>query len=190
MLSRKEGSLTLGGEEGFEDVARGRGGSTPVFSRGFDQLWSYEREVGRGASSRIGAPASVAAASAVWKFAEMIDRHWDEIAAYCRLENKVSLSFVEGLNNKIRVIQRRAYGGNEEYLRLRFSPACYRRCGGAAAGFSPSCFVWTCINHVSASHRYGHDGQRKRVAHMPTATTTEAASRFTIGLKITHTTSR
>src|SRR5438874_7737287 len=32
-------------------------------------------------------------------------------------------------------------------------------------------------------HRYGHDGQRKRVAHMPTATTTEATSRFTIGLK-------
>ena len=38
----------------------------------------------------------------------------------CRLENKVSLGFVEGLNNKIRVIQRRAYGlRNEEYLRLK-----------------------------------------------------------------------
>jgi hypothetical protein len=36
----------------------------------------------------------------------MIDRHWDGIAAYCRPENKVSLGFVEGLNNKIRVIQR------------------------------------------------------------------------------------
>ena len=43
-------------------------------------------------------------------FAEMIDRHWDGIAAYCKPENKVSLGFVEGLNNKIRVIQRRAYG--------------------------------------------------------------------------------
>jgi len=42
------------------------------------------------------------------------------IAAYCRLENKVSLRFVEGLNNKIRVIQRRAYGlRNEQYLRLK-----------------------------------------------------------------------
>ena len=41
-------------------------------------------------------------------------------AAYCRPENKVSLGFVEGLNNKIRVIQRRAYGlRNEEYLRLK-----------------------------------------------------------------------
>jgi transposase len=54
------------------------------------------------------------------KFAEMIDRHWDGIAAYCQPENKVSLGFVEGLNNKIRVIQRRAYGlRNEEYLRLK-----------------------------------------------------------------------
>ena len=54
------------------------------------------------------------------KFAEMIDRHWDGIAAYCRLENKVSLGFVEGLNNKVRVIQRRSYGlRNEEYLRLK-----------------------------------------------------------------------
>jgi hypothetical protein len=36
------------------------------------------------------------------------------------LENKVSLGFVEGLNNKIRVIQRRAYGlRDEEYLRLK-----------------------------------------------------------------------
>ena len=54
------------------------------------------------------------------KFAELIDRHWDGIAAYFRLENKVSLGFVEGLNNKIRVIQRRAYGlRNEDYLRLK-----------------------------------------------------------------------
>src|SRR5260370_704260 len=37
----------------------------------------------------------------------MIDRHWDGIAAYCKPQNKVLLGFVEGLNNKIRVIQRR-----------------------------------------------------------------------------------
>lgn len=54
------------------------------------------------------------------KFAEMVLRHWDGIAAWCRLEQKVSLGFVEGLNNKIRVIQRRAYGfRDEEYLRLK-----------------------------------------------------------------------
>ncbi|MDZ4115313.1 MAG: transposase [Xanthomonadaceae bacterium] len=54
------------------------------------------------------------------KFVAMIERHWDGIAAHCRPENKVSLGFVEGLNNKIRVIQRRAYGlRDEEYLRLK-----------------------------------------------------------------------
>jgi transposase len=50
----------------------------------------------------------------------VIDQHWDGIAACCRPENKVSLGFVEGLNSKIRVFQRRAYGLNdEEYLRLK-----------------------------------------------------------------------
>jgi transposase len=35
-------------------------------------------------------------------------------------ENKVPLGFVEGLNNQIRTIQRRAYGfRDEEYLRLK-----------------------------------------------------------------------
>ncbi len=50
----------------------------------------------------------------------MIERHGDGIAAYSRPANKVSLGFAEGLNNKIRVIQRRAYGlRDEEYLRLK-----------------------------------------------------------------------
>ena len=48
----------------------------------------------------------------------MIDRHWEGIAAYGRPENKVALGFVEGLNNKIRALQRRAYGLRDaEYLR-------------------------------------------------------------------------
>ena len=50
----------------------------------------------------------------------MIERHWDDIASYRTPENKVSLSFVEGLNNTIRVFQRRAYGvRDEEYLGLK-----------------------------------------------------------------------
>jgi len=54
------------------------------------------------------------------KFARMVERHWEGIVAYCQPENKVPLGFVEGLNNKIRVIQRRAYGlRDEEYLRLK-----------------------------------------------------------------------
>ena len=54
------------------------------------------------------------------KFAELIERHWDGIVAYCEPENKVPLGFVEGFNNKIRVFQRRAYGlKDQEYLRLK-----------------------------------------------------------------------
>jgi transposase len=87
----------------------------------FGQLWDYERE---GWARRF---FENWRASLKWqrlkpyeKFAEMIDRHWDGIAAYCKPKNKVALGFVEGLNNKIRVIQRRSYGlRNEEYLRLK-----------------------------------------------------------------------
>lgn len=54
------------------------------------------------------------------KFAVMIQRHWDGIASYCHPDHKVSLGFMEGLNNKIRVIQRRAYGiKDQEYLMLK-----------------------------------------------------------------------
>jgi transposase len=55
------------------------------------------------------------------RFARMVEAHWDGIEAFCRHENKaVPLGFVEGINNKIRAIQRRAYGlRDEEYLRLK-----------------------------------------------------------------------
>jgi transposase len=58
------------------------------------------------------------------KFAVMIDKHWDGIASYFLPENKVKLGFVEGLNNKVRVIQRRAYGyRDEEYMNLKILTA-------------------------------------------------------------------
>lgn len=54
------------------------------------------------------------------EFAALVEKHWDGIVSYCHPDNKVSLGFMEGLNNKIRVIQRRAYGiRNDEYLRLK-----------------------------------------------------------------------
>ena len=54
------------------------------------------------------------------KFAAMVEAHWDGIVSYCHEENKVALGFVEGLNNKIRTLQRRAYGfRDEDYLRLK-----------------------------------------------------------------------
>ena len=54
------------------------------------------------------------------KFARMVDKHWDGIAAYAQPTAHIPLGFVEGLNNKIRTIQRRSYGlRDEEYLRLK-----------------------------------------------------------------------
>ena len=85
------------------------------------QLWDYEREGwGRRFFENWRSSLKWQRLEPYKKFVSMIDRHWVGIAAYCRPENKVSLGFVEGFNNKIRVIQRRAYGlHDEEYLRLK-----------------------------------------------------------------------
>jgi transposase len=110
LLSRKE-NLTLDGKKALKTLlsANRRLNTAYLLKESFGQLWSYERE---GWARRF---FENWRASLKWqrlkpyeKFAEMIDRHWDGIAAYCKPENKVSLGFVEGLNNKIRVIQRRA----------------------------------------------------------------------------------
>ena len=92
-----------------------------LLKEAFGQLWDYSY------------PASARKFFEHWKdqlrwqklgpyerFAAMVERHWDGIVSYCHPDNKVSLGFMEGLNNKIRVIQRRAYGiKNDEYLRLK-----------------------------------------------------------------------
>ncbi len=122
LLSHRE-NLTLNGRKALKTLlaANQRLNTAYLLKESFGQLWGYERE---GWARRF---FENWRASLQWqrlkpyeKFADMIDRHWDGIAAYCRPENKVSLGFVEGLNNKIRVIQRRAYGlRDEEYLRLK-----------------------------------------------------------------------
>lgn len=122
LLSRRE-NLSLDGRQSLKTLlaANKRLNKAYLLKESFGQLWDYERE---GWARRF---FDNWRASLKWqrlkpyeKFAEMIDRHWVGIAAYCKPENKVSLGFVEGLNNKIRVIQRRAYGlRDEEYLRLK-----------------------------------------------------------------------
>jgi len=122
LLSRRE-NLNQEGRQSLKMLlaANKRLNTAYLLKESFGQLWSYERE---GWARRF---FENWRASLKWqrlepyeKFAVMIDRHWDGIAAYCKPENKVSLGFVEGLNNKIRVIQRRAYGlRDQEYLRLK-----------------------------------------------------------------------
>ena len=92
-----------------------------ILKETFDQLWDYQNETwARKFFDNWKAQLKWQRLKPFEKFAKMIDRHWDGIAAHCKSENKVSLGFVEGLNNKIRVIQRRAYGlKDESYLRLK-----------------------------------------------------------------------
>ncbi len=122
LLSNKE-NLSLDGRRALKKLlhANRRLNTAYLLKESFGQLWSYQTE---GWARRF---FDNWKDSLKWQrlkpyeeFARMIERHWDGIAAYCKAENKVSLGFVEGFNNKIRVIQRRAYGlRDEEYLRLK-----------------------------------------------------------------------
>ena len=122
LLSHRE-NLTTDGRRSLKLLlkANSRLSTAYILKEEFGPLWDYKRE---GWARRFFENWRV---SLKWqrlkpyeKFAEMIDRHWDGIAAYCQPENKVALGFVEGVNNKIRVIQRRSYGlRDEEYLRLK-----------------------------------------------------------------------
>ena len=92
-----------------------------MLKESFAQLWDYNTETwARKFFESWRAQLKWQRLKPFEKFATMIERHWDGIAAYCKPENKVALGFVEGLNNKIRVIQRRSYGlHDEEYLKLK-----------------------------------------------------------------------
>jgi transposase len=122
LLSNWE-NLTLKGRQALKTLlsANKRLNTAYLLRESFGQLWSYEREGwARRFFDNWRAALKWQRLKPYEKFAQMIERHWDGIAAYCKPENKVSLGFVEGLNNKIRVIQRRAYGlRDEEYLRLK-----------------------------------------------------------------------
>ncbi len=122
LLSRRE-NLTTEGRLALKALlkANKRLNIAYLLKESFGQLWEYKQE---GWARKFFENWK---ASLKWQrlrpyeeFAEMIERHWDGIAAFIRLEEKISLGFVEGLNNKIRVLQRRAYGlCDEEYLRLK-----------------------------------------------------------------------
>ena len=122
LLSRRE-NLTTKGRLALKTLlkANKRLNVAYLLKESFGQLWEYKQE---GWARKFFENWQ---ASLKWQrlrpyeeFAELIERHWDGIAAFIQLEDKVSLGFVEGLNNKIRVIQRRAYGlWDEEYLRLK-----------------------------------------------------------------------
>jgi transposase len=116
-------NLSLKGRQALKRLlsANKRLNTAYMLKESFGQLWEYEREGwARRFFENWRAALKWQRLKPYEEFAEMIERHWDGIAAYCQPENKVSLGFVEGINNKIRVIQRRAYGiRDEEYLGLK-----------------------------------------------------------------------
>jgi transposase len=122
LLSSKA-NLTLDGRRALQTLlkANKRLNTAYLLKEAFGQLWDYQTEGwARRFFEQWQAALRWQRLPSYQKFAAMIDRHWDGIAAYCHPENKVALGFVEGLNNKIRVLQRRAYGlRDEEYLRLK-----------------------------------------------------------------------
>lgn len=126
LLSHRE-NLTLEGRRALRKLLKvnKRLNTAYLLKESFGQLWDYQTE---GWARRF---FEHWRDSLKWqrlapfeKFAGMIERHWDGIASYCHPENKCSLGMVEGLNTKIRVLQRRAYGyRDEEYLKLKIVAA-------------------------------------------------------------------
>jgi len=126
LLSRQE-NLTLEGHRALRKLFKvnKRLYTAYLLKESFGQLWDYRTE---GWARRF---FDNWRSSLRWqrldpyvKFADMIERHWDGIVSYCNPDNKISLGMVEGLNNKIRVLQRRAYGyQDEEYLKLKIIAA-------------------------------------------------------------------
>jgi transposase len=122
LLSRHE-NLTADGRKSLKTLraANKRLNTAYLLKESFGQLWNYRSETwARKFFENWKASLKWQRLKPYESFSGMIERHWDGIATYCKPENKVPLGFVEGLNNKIRVFQRRAYGlRDDEYLRLK-----------------------------------------------------------------------
>ncbi len=122
LLAHRE-NLTLEGRQALKLLlaANRRLQTAYLLKEAFGQLWDYRREGwARRFFDHWRAALKWQRLALYEQFAAMIERHWDGIAAYSAPDNKVSLGFVEGLNNKIRVLQRRAYGLRDpQYLRLK-----------------------------------------------------------------------
>lgn len=98
LLSRHE-NLSVDGRAALKTLlaANKRLNTAYLLKESFGQLWDYEREGwARRFFENWRAALKWQRLKPYEKFAEMIERHWDGIAAYCRPENKVSLGFVEG----------------------------------------------------------------------------------------------
>jgi len=122
LLSRRQ-NLTMNGRTALKKLlkANKRLNTAYLLKESFSQLWEYKKEGwARRFFENWRAALKWQRLKPYEEFAQMIASHWEGIAAFSQWEDKFSLGFVEGLNNKVRVIQRRAYGlRDEEYLRFK-----------------------------------------------------------------------
>ena len=123
LLSHWE-NLSLEGKKALQLLfkANRRLNKAYLLKESFDQLWDYwSPGWARRFFDQWKAALRWQRLGPFQKFVRLVESHWDGIALYCQPENKqIPLGFVEGFNNKIRVLQRRAYGlRDEEYLRLK-----------------------------------------------------------------------
>ena len=124
-------TLTLAGRRSLRTLLRAntRLATAPLLKEEFGPLWSSRREGwARQFFARWREQLTWQRLRPCEPFAALIERHGDGLVASCTPRNTVTLGFVEGLNNKIRVIQRRADGyRDEESLRLKILTACLPR---------------------------------------------------------------
>jgi transposase len=87
----------------------------------FDRLWSYKSETWMRKfwlSWKVGLK---------WQrlgpfqnVVRLVESHWEGIASWCKMANRVPLGFVEGMNGRIRKIQAQGYGYKDvEHLALK-----------------------------------------------------------------------
>ena len=122
LLSHRE-NLDLDGRQALKTLlaTNRRLNTACLLKESFGQLWDYSSEAwARKFFENWKDSLKWQRLKPFEKFAQMIERHWDGIVSYCQPKNKVSLGCVEGLNNTIRVIQRKAYGfRDEQYLAMK-----------------------------------------------------------------------
>jgi transposase len=122
-LLANRGSLTKKGREELNQTftANKRLCKAYLLKEDFDRLWSYTSETWMLKFWNSWKE------SLKWqrlkpyeKVAKMVDSHWEGIVSWCKVENRVPLGFVEGLNSRIRKIQAQGYGYHDlEHLDLK-----------------------------------------------------------------------
>ncbi|MDP3180025.1 MAG: transposase, partial [Spirochaetaceae bacterium] len=99
LLSNRE-NLTTEGRESLKKLlyANKRLQTAYLLKESFDRLWTYKSEAWmRKFFENWKDSLKWQRLDPYVKFAAMVERNWDGLAAYCRLEDKPSLGFVEGL---------------------------------------------------------------------------------------------